>query len=236
MSDESNTVVTCFGLHETSEGVKFLHQGNKKSYNFIGLRQPSPFKVEIKAGAKRSACPHLINANSPMPDRVHWDLFLKIYSDEFARKFLPIPRHRSELVPFLPDPNNDKHMLLLLLSKFSSPIYPVIKRFDSISIQYLEEDLNISNLTPLVLTDIETKDQLMMEQAAHIARRSPRRLILVGDPRMVIRDPIARYVTYVDGLDQDELFSLPMEHLGAVALRRYCRGEAIDSPWVRREE
>ena len=221
--------VTYHGLHLTEEGVWYLHQNNK-ACNFITLKQPSPFKVIAS-----ERCPHAIDPNTPMPDQAHWKLFLELYSDEFTKTFLPVPRARQDLIPFLPDANNDKQMFLLLLSRFSSPIHPVVVRFDKLNNRAIEEQLGLTNLAPLILTNIETKDQKDMEIVAGIARRSPRRLILVGDSRMVIREPMIRMQTYVEDIPEDEMYSLPMEKLGAVAMRRFARGEQIDSPWTRRE-
>jgi hypothetical protein len=85
----------------------------------------------------------------------------------------------------------------------------------------------------LVLTHIKTQHQSMLEHVVSIARGAPRRLILSGEENMVIRDPMFRLKTNLSNFDQTLLYSLPMENLGAVSLRRWARGEVIDSDWVR---
>jgi hypothetical protein len=226
-----NQIVTHYGLHETPDGVKYLHQ-HGKSYNFVGVQAPSPFRVQLET---KWPCPHMINANAPFPDRVHWSIFMEMYRDDFVRKFLPLPRHRQDSIPFLSDPNNDKQMLLLLLSRLSSPIYPVVEHFERFNVERWTRDLRATNLCPLVLTGIKTHNQKAMEELASAALRSPRRLILVGDPMMVVRPPMERIQTLVEDLEQEKIYSLPLENLGAVMLRRFCRGEQLDAPWVKKE-
>lgn len=223
------TTVTHYGLHQTNDGVHYLHQGGGKSANFIGLAAPSPFEVRTSEGKQR-ACPHTINVGSPMPDREHWRAFMEIYPDELTKQFLPLPKLRGEPVPFI---ENVDDMLLLVLSKLSSPIYPVIHHIASYPIRLFEEQMRVTNVTPLVLTHIQTEHQTEIERLSAIAMRSPRKLILVGDRHMVICNPMQRIETQLEYMDHKILYTLPMEQLGAVALRRWARGEGIDSPWER---
>lgn len=221
--------VTHYGVHRTPQGVVYLHQGNHKAANFIGLSATSPFHVESGV-TKQKACPHQINVGTPMPDREHWKAFREILKDDLTSFFLPIPRHFKDPIPYITDGDD---MLLLLLSKLSSPVYPVVHRFEKFKLSRLESELVLTNVTPLVLTHIETKHQAQLEHIMSVARGAPRRLILSGEENMVIRSPMFRLKTYLDTFDQTTLYSLPMENLGAVSLRRWARGEVIDSEWVR---
>lgn len=222
-------VVTNYGVHRTPQGIVYLHQGNGKAANFIGLSAPSPFVVEAGV-SKQKACPHHINVGTPMPDREHWKAFRELLKDDLTGYFLPIPRQIKDPIPYLVD---GEDMLLLLLSKLSSPIYPVVHRFEKFRFSRLESELALTNVAPLVLTHIETRHQAQMEYAVSAARGAPRRLILSGEENMVIRHPMIRLKTELEEFDRTSLYSLPMENLGAVALRRWARGEVIDSDWVR---
>lgn len=215
-------IVNHYGVHWTCEGVAYLHQASGKSENFIRLAEKSPFDVECKG-----KCPHSIMPGAPIPDRAHWELFLEAFQDELIQELLPIPRQQSRPIPFISDCDE---MLLVLLSKMSSPIRPVVIRFDQLK-NY--EELALTNACPLILTALEPKDQSAMEVTAKLARRSPRRVLFQGSPNMVITTPIKRIQTNLEDYDQTALYSLPMENLGAVALRRWARNEQVDAPWTR---
>ena len=224
-------IVTHYGIHRSDEGIVYLHQGNGKAMNFIGLSARSPFEVRA-TDQKQRACPHLINGTCPMPDREHWATFMQVYKDELLQEFLPIPRRHRDLIPFVDGAEADD-MLLFLLSKLSSPIYPTVFRFDKYPRNKFEASMMITNLAPIVLTHIRPEHQAELEEMCSLARRAPRKLILSGDKNMVIREPMKRVRTVLQHFPEAQLYSLPMETLGAVSLRRWARGEQIDGPWDR---
>jgi len=220
------TVVRFYGVHRTPEGVVYLHQG-KKSANFIALAVGSPFEVE-----KKSYCPHLINVGAPMADREQWKQFMDMFADPITRLFLPIPKERFEPVPFLTRPSE---LLLLALSRLSSPTQPIVQRFDARRKKWFVDEMQLTNVAPLVLTGVEHADQPDMEVFVSIARSSPRRLILGGAEKMIVTAPemVRMQPCELQTINNFTLHSLPMETLGAVALRRWARGEQIDGPWER---
>lgn len=225
-------IVSHYGLHTDDTGVAYLHQGRSLAMNFIGLAKASPFEV-MNVGEKKLACPHLINGSAPNPDRVQWDLFCHLYRDPLVPYFLPIPRKMTDAIPFVDDV---PLMTLVLLSRLSSPIYPTVHQMSSLNMKRILSELKITNACPFVITNLKTEDQGFMEEVAREARRAPRRLILSGDPMMIITDPLVRVPTAIGGFAEVALHSAPMESLGAVALRRFARGEQIDVPWVRRDD
>ena len=219
--------VSNYGIHRTPEGIAYLHQGGGKTYNFIGLSAKSPFEVKPE---KPKACPHRVNGSSPMPDIEHWSVFLELFKDPLLQAFLPLPKHVREGVTFISGVDD---MLLLLLSKLSSPLHPIVESFSTYKKANFKSDMGLTNIAPLVLTRLTTSDQDEMEAMCAVARRSCRKLILVGDRQMVMREPLHEIYTHLQHYDDRVLYSLPMENLGAVALRRWARGEQIDSPWER---
>lgn len=221
--------VTYYGLHQTPDGVAYLHQGRKAS-NFISLRQLSPYEVVTK---RRGLCPHLINPASPVPDKNHWEIFLRMFKDELVQAMLPIPKDRMALTPYLSDPNNELLMDLLMLSRMAGPIYPVVLPINKLTRPQLMEQLGLTNVLPLVLTGVQTSDQSYINEIATEARSMPRKLVLTGDDHLVIRSPMVRIRTSLWDLDRVQLQSLNMETIGAAVLRRFARGERIDTEFVR---
>lgn len=221
--------VTHYGLHTTQDGIAYLHQGRKAS-NFISMRQLSPYEVTTK---RNRLCPHLINPASTVPDRAHWELFLRMFHDPLVQAMLPIPKDRTSLVPFITDPNGELTMDLVMLSRMGSPIYPVVIPIGKLSKQVILEELTLTNVLPLILTGIQTSDQRLINELAAESRTLPRKLILAGDDHMVIRPPLERIMTQLWDFDRVQLQSLNMETIGAAVLRRYARNERIDTEFVR---
>lgn len=221
--------VSNYGLHFTRSGVGYLHQG-RKATNFISMKAPSTYEVRTK---RNRPCPHLINAASTIPDDAHWELFLRIFNDKLVQAMLPTPKERSALIPFLSDPNNELMMTLVMLSRMASPIYPVVMPITKLPKATILEELTLTNVLPLVLTGVQHCDQALIGELAHEARTLPRRLVLTGDPHMIIRPPLVRIETDLWDMDQIKLQSLNMETIGAAVLRRFARGERIDTEFAR---
>lgn len=221
-----------YGLHIDGV-VTYLHQGKSSAANFVGLRQPSPFQSKPE-GAK--ACPHLINIAAPAPDRVHMTQFCDLYPDPLFQQMLPIPKEQFGKASFFNDPNNDLAMTLTILGKLCSPLVNIVHSFHSLTEKAILEKLGLTNLAPLVLTGVATKDQALLNKLVKEAQLKPRRLILAGDPMLIIRGPVERLSTVLWEIDTRDLVQLPMEQLGAMALRRYARGERVDAPYVQREQ
>lgn len=221
--------VTHYGVHTTPDGVVYLHQGRKAS-NFISMKQPSPYKVTTRRGR---ICPHLINPASTVPDRAHWELFTKVFQDPMVQAMLPVPKQRGSLTPYINDPNGELTMDLVMLSRLGSPIFPVVVPFHKMSNTLILEELSLTNVLPLVLTHCQTADQSRIEDLMKDAPFQPRRLVLSGSEHLVIRQPMVRIQTNLWHMDRVELQSLNMETIGAALLRRYARGEQLDTDFVR---
>jgi hypothetical protein len=228
MSDEL-IPVTHYGLHTTPDGVAYLHQGRKAS-NFISMRQLSPYEVTTK---RKRLCPHLINPASTVPDRAHWELFLRLFDDPLVQALMPIPKDRNSLVPYINDPNGELMMDLVMLSRMGSPVFPVVMPINKLPKATILEELSLTNVLPLVLTGVETADQRLVNELAVESRTLPRKLVFAGNEFVVIRNPLIRIATELWHFDRVELQSLNMETIGAAIIRRYARGERIDTEFVR---
>lgn len=221
--------VTHYGLHTTLDGVSYLHQGRKAS-NFISMRQLSPFDVMTK---RKRLCPHLINPASTVPDKAHWELFLRLYSDPLMQALLPIPKDRNAMVPYITDPNGELMMDLVMLSRMGSPVFPVVMPINKLPKATILEELSLTNVLPLILTNVETADQKLVNELAIESRTLPRKLVFSGDEFLVIRPPLERIVTNLWDFDRVQLQSLNMETIGAAVIRRYARGEKINAEFIR---
>ncbi len=221
-----------YGIH-TDESITYLHQGRSGAPNFVGLKRQSPFAGKPD-GAR--ACPHLINIAAPAPDRVHMAKFCELYPDPLFQQMLPIPKPQFGKASFFNDPNNNLAMTLTILGKLSSPLVDIVHPYRSLTERAILEKLGLTNLAPLVLTGVTTEDQASLNNVVKEAQLKPRRLILAGDPMVVVRGAVERFPTVLWQMDNRDLVQLPMEQLGAMALRRFVRGERVDAPYVQRSE
>lgn len=222
-----------YGVHTTPEGIKYLHQGSRPPANFINLKKSSPFEqrpIDLKG-----ACPHLMHVGEPNPDRAHWDFFLRFINDPLVKHMWPVPKQRFEFSYYLNDPQNNLGIYLSILSKMSSPLGPILHPIDSLNEKVILQKLTLTNITPLILTGVQTHHQRLINRLATEAQLLPRKLFMTGASEMVIREPIQRITTMIDRLEAVDLIPLPMEQIGVAILRRFAREEHIDAPYVRRE-
>lgn len=220
-----NIPVAHYGLHTSDDGVVWLHQG-RGSNNFIGIRAQSPFAVSTKKGMP---CPHMIPNAAPIPDAVQWREFSRMLPDPLLQALLPVPKVYGSPVTYLPDPQNELNLVLVALSRMSSPIHPVVLPFRKLTRGQLMQELTSTNVCPLILTGVKCEDNDYLNEVAVEAYMSPRRLLLTGDEKVVIRQPLQRIQTSIWSVNDVTLMSLPMESMGALMLRRHARGERLDS-------
>lgn len=234
MKNSEEIRVTRYGLHQTPEGVHFLHQGGASGHNFIGWPKPSPFKIEVGKG--RGLCPHNFSPNVGHPDRGHWEKFIEMYEDPLFRACLPLPKVPGEATPFLVDNHSEAITLMVVLSRLSSPVVPLVVPFNRMTPYQVGNALSLTNVAPLILHSVTPEDQMLLNQIVNDAQTKPRKLILLGHSEVVIRMPMKRITTILDtSIHPHQLLSLPLESLGTVALRRFCRDEQINAPFAKKE-
>lgn len=217
-----------YGIHWDGP-VAWLVQGRKGS-NFVGLKAQCPF--EVKAGM----CNHMVPTAAPIPDRVHWETWMKIFPDPLVQAMLPIPKPMGQSAYYVEDPYDDLGLYLATLSRLSSPIQRIIKPAWTMKAKQLEKELSSSNMQPLVLVQVDVKCQPVVDMIGKLINYAPRPVIMVGASDVVVRPPIQRINTEIRKHDLQDLMTLPLENLGATMIRRYARNEELDAPWETREE
>lgn len=212
-----------YGLHRDG-GVVWLVQG-RKGNNFVGLKGQCPFQVS------GGMCNHMVSAAAPVPDRIHWESWMKLFPDPLVQAMLPIPHEPGQNVFYVDDPYDDLSLQLTTLTRLSSPIKQVIKPTWTLQAKQLEVELKASNIQPLVLVQTTTKSQSLVDVIGKLAMFAPRTTIIVGQPDVVVRPPIKRIETNIRKFDLADMMTLPLENLGATMIRRHARNEALDAPW-----
>ena len=190
-----NQTVECYGVHEDGI-IRWLVQG-RKGNNFAGLKAQCPFTVD------GGMCNHLIPAAAPIPDRLHWDTWLKIFHDPLVQAMLPIPRPPGQNIFFVDDESMGAlDPYLYNLARLSSPINSIIRPGWLGKIKNLEQELTASNVQPWVITQLDTKQQTLVDSIGRLATFSPRTVVLVGRPEMVASRPLQRIQTKITEFDQ----------------------------------
>ncbi len=216
-------VVGYYGIHFDESRVAWLEQG-RGGTNAISLREKSPFLVKLGSGRKH--CNHQMPLAVPTPNDRHWDMFMSLLDDPLVRAMLPFPKkdaglyyiaERERLVDFF-----------VMLSRMTSPIYPAVVPFWTMEPQAVVHALGESNIQPLVLTGAKLADLVVIRQVATVALHAPRKMIISGVNEAVLSTAFQRIDTHLtepSRYDFNELNALPWEILGAVALRKWMRGE-----------
>lgn len=218
-----NISVENYGLHRDG-GVVWLVQG-RKGNNFVGLKGQCPFQVS------GGMCNHMVSPAAPVPDRIHWESWMKLFPDPLVQAMLPIPHEQGQNVFYVNDPYDDLSLHLATLTRLSSPIKQVIKPTWTLKAKQLETELKASNIQPLVLVQTTTKSQALVDTIGKLAMFAPRTVVIVGQPDVVVRPPIQRIETNIRQFDLADLMTLPLENLGATMIRRHARNEQLDAPW-----
>lgn len=214
-----------YGLHKI-KGVTYLFQGRGPA-NFIGLKAISDMRVDNPYGVR--FCNHVIPTAAPLPDQVHWKMFQKLMKDPLVQVMLPLPRAENDRFFYLEDPDDELGLYLVLLSKLSSPISKVAQPVWTFSDDKLQKAVSITNIQPLILTQVTTKAQRFVNQVGKLSRYEPRTVIATGDGDVIASKPCKRIKTRIKDFPLEDLAQLAMEGLGAAIIRRYCRNENLEA-------
>jgi hypothetical protein len=218
------TVVSHFGVHWANGNIAYIEQ-EKSGTNALGLPEKSPFVVQLPQRAGR--CNHLIALAAPKPDQLHMQFLAKLINeDSLVRAMLPIPKTGTGGF-YVVDPANKLRLHLVLLSKLSSPITTVVRPFPSFNEAQIIEELQLTNVQPLVLTGVVAAHAPVLARIAERLPKLPRSLVLSGQADVPLPAGIQKLASEIDRYDLADLAGLPWETLGAVIVRRYMRREAL---------
>ena len=175
-------------------------------------------------------------AAAQIPDRVHWDKMLELFPDPLVKAMLPVPSEPKKSTFYMNDPYGDLSYYLSTLSRFSSPIQSVVKPIWDMKIKDLEQEMNSSNIQPLILVQASQKTQELVDVIGQMSSVAARTVIITGSNDVVVSEPMTRLTTNIREQDLNALMILPLENIGAAILRRYGRREQIDAPMESRED
>jgi hypothetical protein len=219
---EEKIAVPLYGIHWTADGIAYLHQG-RAATNFLSLKQASPFVVQTP---RRLPCNHLFPVSAVVPDASHWKQFQQLVTDPLVKAMLPLPKDALEAGVFiLEDTNDEMNVILLSLSRMSSPIAPIVRPIWHFTATDLRTELTRTNVQPLVLTQANPKHQRLIDEVANQCLTTPRRVVITGTADLIVRKPAQRIRSTLLAGEESPIISLPLEALGMTALRRYARRE-----------
>jgi hypothetical protein len=225
--------VSHYGIHWASNGLAWLEQG-RSGVNAMGLREVSPFIVRAP---KRKICNHLIALNAFNPARPHLVAFENLLrSNSLMRFMLPLPKNVDPETPsgVTVLRGDVDYLRLTLLAKMSSPIKPPFLWMNMASQALIMNELEATNVQPLVLMGVQAKHTAMIRDiAAQAAMVSPRRLLIVADQDVPINLP-GHDSQHLLSQHPADLAALPWESLGAIVTRAYMRNE-WNGVWFDRE-
>lgn len=220
--------VNHFGLHQ-EDAIAWLIQGRGGS-NFVGVSKQCPFKNP------KGMCNHLIPVAAPIPDKLQWEKFRTVLKDPLVEVMLPIPRKEGDRAFYIEDPYDDLSTYLSNLSRLSSPINSICRPVWMIEEKDVMVELQKTNIQPWIITQMDVKKIGLLNTIAKSTNYFPRTVIITGSATIPIPKEIKKLKTKIRDFPLDDLITLPMESIGATALRRYVRNEVVDSPMESRQD
>ncbi|BCJ91719.1 hypothetical protein IZ6_24540 [Terrihabitans soli] len=205
-------IVSHYGLHWGSGDIAFLLQQDK-AQTILPVEVDCPFRV---VPAKRFIrCNHRIDLSTPDPDPFHLQTFDRIRTDPLVQAMLPTPNPGSAVLV-----HENQKRALVALSRLSSPIHPIVQPFWTTDPNRIADELLITNVQPLVLTDAKTSDQTALNRIAQLVPTAQRRLVISSGDFLIGRPEIP---TVQSSIQLDDLLALPLEAIGAWVLRQHMR-------------
>ena len=194
-----------YGLHRMEGDIALLVQQNRQD-NVLGI----PLDVDVKIAIRRP-CTHQIDINDTLAGAEDFD-------DPLFHAMLPFPKISGEPTLVL-DQTPTNEILVNQLLELTSPnsfgtIFPFwIKRPEWYGLVLRE-----TNIQPLVITQLGGDRVLPATNLANGAYHSPRRLIILAPPRMVLGPNVQRIETK---LVPQDLQGWDLRAVGAGALRQH---------------
>lgn len=219
-------IVSHYGIHFSNDGVGFLQQG-RGGTNALGLRQKSPFRVELSN--KRRHCNHQVNIAAPIPDDRHWNFFNEIRRDDLVHAMLPVPKLDAGV--YVIEQNDRVADMVASLTRLSSPVHmPMIQMWGINHPRDVIEELGTTNLQPFVVTDCEPKHSEIMADIARGATIAPRKLVILAQKGFITPPNAKKIDTQFreEGtLDLETFKNLPWEQIGSQVVKKHMRKEPL---------
>jgi len=211
-----------YGIHEEENGVAYLFQDTcPYGWEFIGANTKSSMSVR----QLNNKCPHSINVHlaNRNVSKKQWNTFLKIANDPLVQAMLPIINGRAYFFD-QSQMDNATHWLACL-ERMSNPFHVSVVPMWQHSSKIKHKMLGVTNIHPLVFTNIKPDDVLEARQLAESSVSNPRTLILAGEGSLILPKLVRNLETRLQELISfEELVSLPLEHIGAYIVGEYCKG------------
>lgn len=210
-----------YGIH-SDNGISYLYQDTcPLGWEFIGLAKRSSQTVKHL----KNQCSHTVNVNlaTRKLSNNHWNKFKSLVSDPLVQAMLPIPNGHTYF--FDQSQLTDSTHWLSCLERLSSPLHAWVRPLWSESPNVVMRQLKMTNIHPMVLTDIGSNEHETALRLAEANKTTPRTLILSGESNLILPKHVKKLTTNLDSLMVlQELISLPLEHIGSYIIAQHCKG------------
>jgi hypothetical protein len=166
-------LVSHFGIHFDEDRIPWLLQ-QAGGANALGLKERSPFEVTMRR------CNHQMDlAKGRWKAHLGLAHHFELAENELFKLMLPIPR-REEGVYWV---HADEKTLdeLSVVSRMSSPVMSVVcPLWQFRNRREIFDELNITNIQPLLLYGIRSGDISLIRELLEVAKKTPRALIFAS--------------------------------------------------------
>jgi len=192
------------GIHWEGD-IAFLIQGERVTTAF-NFDIPCPFEPN------KNACDHRIDLRSEADPA-------RFPDDPLVDAMSPVPRQTGDHTAYLTQP--DLSIILATLARMSSPTKLPIAPMWSLRPDKIIRLLENTNVQPLVLTGVRATDKRAVDQILEASPYLPRKLVLQGDPTLILRPEARRITTTLGEVNTPDFIALPWEAYGAHLLKQH---------------
>lgn len=193
-----------YGVHRIAGDIALLIQDNRIDH-VLGV----PLEYEVKVDTRRP-CTHSIDLDLAEEGFIS--------DDPLFQAMLPIPKIGPEKPLYLED-TADNRRLIQELGRLTTPgSFSILQPFWIVKQQWLQE----TNIQPLAIYGVGLNNAQQLLRLMDVGLVSQRRLIVLGPGLMAIGERGVRITTSVS---LEEVQSLPLEKIGAWALKQHMLGK-----------
>ncbi|RWM27881.1 MAG: hypothetical protein EOR77_30650 [Mesorhizobium sp.] len=192
------------GIHWEGD-IAFLIQGERITTAF-NFEIPCPFEPS------KSPCDHRIDLRAEVDPT-------RFPADPLVDAMSPVPQETGTPAAYLQQ--QELSLIFATLARMSSPTKLPVAPFWSLRPDKIIRLLEQTNVQPLVLTGIRASEKRAVDQILEAAPYLPRKLIMQGEPTLVLRPEAKRTSTTLGQVNIADFVSLPWEAFGAHLLKQH---------------
>jgi hypothetical protein len=147
--------------------------------------------------------------------------------DDAVKAMMPIPKPEGEGGLHLVPPDGVPHFeaRLALLGQMSSQIRSIVLPAQTVDREQVVDELSVTNVQPIVLTQLEAKHTDLLARLGQEALTGPRTLLVVTGRDVTVQRGFRQITSQLHEIELQKLAELPWQTIGSHVCRLVMRNE-----------